>query len=50
MSSGVYVTERVRKYFELKGMQCGVSPTVLLTPYLTEVTNLMARSEIKKEG
>ena len=50
MSSGVYVTERVRKYFELKGMQCGVSPTVLLTPYLAEVSNLMARSEIKKEG
>ena len=50
MSSGVYVTEKVRKYFELKAMQCGVSPTVLLTPYLAEVSNLMARSEIKKKG
>ena len=44
------MTEKLKRYFELKAIQCGVSPIVLLTPYLAEVSNRMARSEIKKEG
>ena len=48
MSSVVYVTEKVRKFFELRGIQCGVSPTMLLGPFLVAVSNLMARSEVKK--
>ena len=47
---GVHMTEKLKTYFELKAIQCGVSPIVLLTPYLAEVSNRMARSEIKKEG
>ena len=42
------MTEKLKTYFELKAIQCGVSPIVLLTPYLAEVSNRMARSEIKK--
>ena len=35
-----YGTEKVRKYFELRGVQCGVSPTMLLGPFWLEVAML----------
>ena len=44
----VHMTEKLKTYFELKAIQCGVSPTMLLPPFLVAVSNLMARSEVKK--
>ena len=46
ISSVSYVTEKVRKYFELRGIQCGVSPTMLLGPLLVGSSNLMGRSQV----
>ena len=41
-----YVTENFRKYFELRGIQCGVSPSMLLGPLLVGSSNLMGRSQV----
>ena len=42
------MTEKLKMYFELNAVQGGVSPTMLLPPFLVAVSNLMARSEVKK--
>ena len=42
----VYVTEKLKTYFELKAVQCAVTPPMLLPPFLIATSNLMARSEV----
>ena len=44
------MAEKLKMYFELNAVQGGVSPTMLLPPFLVAVSNLMARSEVKKKG